>query len=260
MDVNEDELIGTPSKGVPTLEPTDEDCLGKRTEKRDDETVFVGFCRSTPGRGTDHVGEGRCKHHGGCNGGDNGQGAPEGNDNADGNDGGASEDNTNAVKHGAYADHNRFYNQVLDDPLRALADDIFADYIEKYRASHGGPPLGLESELFRLSVSHVKDVVLDNWATDRPASLETDNPLVEQNTEKDHVEEVGPVDQHTYKESVVLQAQKKLSTDRRQWLKDLGLLEDPESQKADAIDDIDLTLSTDLKREMVDALEGEPQT
>jgi len=140
MDVNEDELIGTPSKGVPTLEPTDEDCLGKRTEKPDDETIFIGFCRSTPGRGTDHVGEGRCKHHGGCNGGDNGQGAPEGNDNADGNDGGASEDNTNAVKHGAYADHNRFYNQVLDDPLRALADDIFADYIEKYRASHGEPP------------------------------------------------------------------------------------------------------------------------
>lgn len=93
MDVNEDELVGKPTEEVPTLETTDEDCMGKRTEKRGDETVFVGYCRSTPGRGTDHTGEGRCKHHGGAGG---SGGAREG--------AGAPEGNTNAATHGAYAE------------------------------------------------------------------------------------------------------------------------------------------------------------
>lgn len=200
---------------------------------------------------------GKCHSHGGAE----GSGAPEGNDNAVGNDGGAPEDNTNAVTHGAYADENRFYRQVLDDSLRALVDAIFDDYTETYESIHGeDPPLGLEMELFRLSVSHVKDVVLDNWATDRPATLETGNPLVEQETEKDFVEEVGPVDHDTYKESVVLQAQKKLSTDRRQWLKDLGLLEDPESAKAEAIEGLDLSLSIEEKEHLEDAFDTEPST
>lgn len=255
MNVNEDDLIGKPSDEVPTQDPTEDACMGKRVEKRDGETIFVGYCGAWPGKGTDHVGEGRCSRHGGS------AGAPEGNDNAEGNDGGAApEDNTNAVKHGAYADENRFYQQVLDDVLRDLVDSIFEDYVEKYEATHGEPPLGLEMELFRLSVLHVKDVVLDNWATDRPASLETSNPLVEQETEKDFVEGVGPVDQDTYKESVVLQAQKKLSTDRRQWLKDLGLLEDPESQKAEAIEGLDLSLSVEMKEDLADAFDAEPDT
>lgn len=88
MDVDEDDLIGKPSDKVPKQDPTDDDCMGKRTE----DGQFVGYCRSTPGRGTDHVGEGRCKHHGGCNDGDNGQGAPEGEANG-------------SYEHGAYTDH-----------------------------------------------------------------------------------------------------------------------------------------------------------
>jgi len=201
---------------------------------------------------------GKCGTHGGAE----GSGAPEGNDNAEGNDGGAApENNTNAVRHGAYADENRFYQQVLDDSLRTLADSIFSDYLDRYESMHGEePPTGLEMELFRLSVSHVKDVVLDNWASDRPEALESGNPLVEQETEKKFVEGVGPIDHDTYKESVVVQAQKKLSTDRRQWLKDLGLLEDPESQKADAIDDLDLSLSVDVKEDLAGAFDAEPET
>jgi len=46
------------------------------------------------------------------------------------------------------------------------------------------------------------------------------------------------IEQRRYRQSVVTKAQGKLSRDRRQWLKDLGFLEDPESQKADAISDL----------------------
>lgn len=206
-------------------------------------------CGHPAGWGTDRD-HGPCKFHGGAGG---SGGARDG--------AGAPEDNTNAVRHGAYADENRFYQQVLDEPLRQLADDIFADYLDRYESTHGeAPPRGIEMELFRLSVSHVKDVVLDNWASDRPGSLESGNPLVEQETEKKFVEGVGPIDHHTYSESVVIQAQKKLSSDRRQWLKDLGLLEDPESQKADAIGDLDFSLSPNEKEELADAFDADPET
>jgi hypothetical protein len=214
MDVNEDDLIGDPSDEVPTLDPTDDNCRGKRTEKRDDVVVFVGYCKSTPGRGTDHVGEGRCKHHGG-----NAGGSREG--------AGASEDNTNAVTHGAYADELSFYQNELDEPLQNLADKIFADYMSEYEDRHGSePPKGLEIELERLSISHVKDIVLDRWASQRPDSLDSGNPLVDRETERDFNPEDGAVVVEKYKESVVIQAQRKLSTDRRQWLKDLDLLPD----------------------------------
>jgi len=95
MDVDEDTLIGKPTDEVPTMQPTDEDCMGQRTNS---DGTFAGYCRSTPGRGTDHVGEGRCKHHGGKNSGENGQGATEGND--------------NAVTHGAFRE---FFAETLTD-------------------------------------------------------------------------------------------------------------------------------------------------
>jgi len=251
MDVNEDELIGKPSDEVPTLDPTGDDCRGKRTEKRGDETVFAGYCKSTPGRGTDHVGEGRCKHHGGNAG---SGGSREGS--------GAPKDNTNAVTHGAYADENTFYQDVLDDSLRDLVDEIFEDYTERYQDRHGEePPVGLEMELFRLSVSHVKDVVLDRWATEKPDSLKSGNPLVDRETERDFNPEDGSVVVESYKESVVLTAQKRLSSDRRQWLKDLGLLDDPETQKADAMEGgFEFTLSSEDKKTLEDRYDAEPQT
>jgi len=62
MNVNEEELIGESSDDVPTVDPTDENCMGKKTSGG----VFQGYCQATPGRGTDHVGRGRCKHHGGA--------------------------------------------------------------------------------------------------------------------------------------------------------------------------------------------------
>ncbi|WMT10360.1 hypothetical protein NP511_22610 (plasmid) [Natrinema thermotolerans] len=168
----------------------------------------------------------------------NSHGAPTGNSNAEGNaGGGAPQGNMNAVKHGAYADNQRFYEDVLDNRLRNLVDEIFEDYVEGYKRRHGEPSLGHKAELFRLSISHVKDLVLDRWMVQRPEEIETENPLVEVETEKKFVETVGPIDKNTYNMSVTIAAQQRLSSDRRQWIRDLGLLEDPETQKAGALMD-----------------------
>jgi len=231
MNVNEEELVGKPLDQVPQQDPTDESCMGRRWEKQDGEKLFAGYCGAWPGKGTDHVGEGRCSKHGGA-GGSGGE-----RENA-----GAPEDNTNAVTHGAYADANSYYQDVLDDDLRQFVDDVFADYIEEYRERHGEPPLGIESELFRVAVTHAKDIGLDRWANEKPEELKSGHPLVDKETTKKSVTDRDGlprlIDQHKYRESVVASAQKRLSTDRRQWLKDLGLLEDPESQKADAFGDL----------------------
>ena len=241
MDVNEEALVGEPLEEVPEQSPTDEACMGRRSEKRDGESVFVGYCGAWPGKGTDHVGEGRCSKHGGAG------GAPEGNDNAEGNDGGAApEGNTNAVTHGAYADHNAYYQDVLDDAMRAFVDDVFEDYLEEYQKRHGeasvddvedlteGIPLGIETELFRIAVTHAKDIGLDRWASEKPDGLESGHPLVDKETNLVPIGEGMVETKRSYRESVVQAAQKQLSTDRRQWLKELGLLEDPDSQQAQA--------------------------
>lgn len=172
-------------------------------------------CALPAGWGTDHVGEGRCKHHDAPGGAREGAGAPS--------------DNTNAVTYGAYADVNNFYTDVLDDAHREMVDAIFTDYVEAYEVRHGDPPLGHEAELFRIAVSHGKHVYADNWAVDRPAELDSGNPVVDQEV---HYTDEG-TKYHKYRETVVAKAQKRLSTDRRQWLKDLGLLEDPDDGASD---------------------------
>lgn len=62
-----DPYVGRPLEEVPKRDPG-EDCNGRRWERRDEdnETVFVGYCKNRAGKGTDHVGEGRCKFHGGA--------------------------------------------------------------------------------------------------------------------------------------------------------------------------------------------------
>jgi len=205
-------------------------------------------CKRPAGWGTDND-SGRCKFHGGSS-----EGGPrEGS--------GPPENNTNSVTHGAYAQANPYYTEVLNDEMRSLVDAVFEEYMRRYRAKHGGEPmLGIETELFRIAVTHAKDIGLDRWANDKPEELESGHPLVDKETERDFNPEDGSVTINKYKESVVQSAQSKLSRDRRMWLKDLGLLEDPETQKADAIGSIDFSLSADDKQNLANALDGEPET
>jgi len=71
--MNEERYIGMPMGEAPRQEPTDDACMGKKKQKQDGEVVrdedgnalFGGYCRCWPGKGTDHVGEGRCTLHAG---------------------------------------------------------------------------------------------------------------------------------------------------------------------------------------------------
>ena len=110
---------------------------------------------------------------------------------------------------------------------------------------HGEPHTGEELELFRLANSHVKDIVLDNWSSDRPDSLaESGNPMVDRET---NVSENG-TEYYQYKESVVIAAQQKLSRDRLRWIKAYGL---------DRRDSVDADNLTNLASAMMQTLQNE---
>lgn len=79
---NEPQNIGHPTRDVAKLDADGEHCRGKRAKKLvaseldidvpeeciDEDglvSIFRGYCRNHPGKGTDHVGSGRCKFHDG---------------------------------------------------------------------------------------------------------------------------------------------------------------------------------------------------
>jgi hypothetical protein len=99
MNVDESELIGKPLEEVPQREPTADNCMGRKSSGG----AFKGYCQAHPGRGTDHPGEGRCKHHGGAA---NNRGEKNGN-----------------YKHGGFSE---FFKEDLSEREQAAFDDIDA--------------------------------------------------------------------------------------------------------------------------------------
>lgn len=103
-DVDEEALIGSPTADVPTVDPDDR-CRGKKTTKRNGETVFGGYCGAWAGKGTDHLGDGRCKHHAGSS---TGPTSEEGKETS----------SKNAVTHGAYAES--FLEYLTDEEIERI--------------------------------------------------------------------------------------------------------------------------------------------
>lgn len=202
-------LIGKPVDEVPQRAP-DDDCNARRTDRG----RFVGYCNRTAGWGTDSD-EGRCSTHGG-----NG-GAPERNANAEGD--GAPADNTNAVSHGLFVDPNKFYEQVIGDGLRELCDRIYAGYVQKFREVNGEPTAGDESRLSEIAVNHVKIIHADNWAVQKPDSLQSGNAFVDEET-RIKTTEHATHREHRYTQSPVVKIQQSLRKEDRKWLKEMGLL------------------------------------
>ena len=177
---------------------------------------------------------GKCRYHGGAE----ESGAPEGNSNAEGNAGGdgAEEGNTRAVTHGAYADQSNLYSDVFNDAERELADEIFADYRDRYEAIHGDLPAGHRLRLFKIAVNAVAEIRVENWVTQKPEDLESGPTWIDKETKLKTTQERA-YEEIRYKKSPALAAKKTLSNDNRQWLKDLDL---------HGTDEIDVNVSGDV--------------
>jgi hypothetical protein len=162
-----------------------------------------GECGLAAGWGTDFA-DGKCKHHRGT--------SPDGESHA-ANDFGAS--------HELYADHNTYY-QRRDETGQRLIDDIFDGYYQKYtRVQSEEPTTGDELMLFRCAVDIHKTVIkADDWAAEKPASLDAGHPLIDRSERRSPQGE----EYFEYVETAVAKAEHRISTRCRQWLKDMDLL------------------------------------
>lgn len=132
---------------------------------------------------------------------------------------GASEENGNAITHGAQADPVNLYGN-LDDDEQAWVDQLVDGYLDEAPFGESSPKV----ERLRMTCTimyqewSAREVVLQNGPSENTVVgvSETGDPIVQ--AEEHHL--VGTA--ATHNQTV------------RMNLKDLGLLDDPESQKAEA--------------------------
>jgi len=170
-------------------------------------------CQLSAGWGTDHVGEGRCKFHGGAGGdvGDpGGDGPPEG--------------NQNARTHGL----NATPEYLVEHLTESQEDDLVATFeglVTRYERVHGHEAdYAAKKRLRRISIEILKQDLADEW-------------LAEQSEESGHLlmEQREAEDGRTYEvPNAVLEPMTALKRETRLALKDMGLLQDPDTQQADA--------------------------
>lgn len=204
-DVDEEELIGDESDQVPTVDPG-EKCNGKTPKRTEDgsrilseegHALFGGYCNQRAGHGTDHVGEGRCKYHGGN------AGAPEG--------------NQNRTTHGLNADPFK-YHQSLDRESKEFVADLSATIQDRVRERTG-------------NVDHADRVLARRVAiklhiVSKASEYVEENGLVQTVTTKNSSRE---------KKAALLGEIRRYDDSIFADLKRLGVLDDPESQTANAL-------------------------
>lgn len=210
---NEEQLKGRESHEVPKVD-AGEYCNGKKVEtiKSEDtnndydenRTLFKGYCNNKAGFKTDHVGSGRCKYHGGTI----AQSNP-----------GAPKHNQNGAKHSISADPHH-YAENLDPDEEEFVEQTASTILDRVAKNHGRDPDFMDEVLAQRvaiklhMVSEASDYINDvsglvQVVTTEGGTHEEKAPLLE---------EIRRFDNAIIKN-----------------LKSLGVLDDPESQKADAV-------------------------
>lgn len=164
-------------------------------------------CGLPAGWGTDHQGEGRCKHHGGAT---TGGGAPEG--------------NQNATTHGLHATP-EYLAEHLDGHHEEQLVATFEALCTRYERHHGHEPdFAAKKRLRRVGVEIVKEDLADEWLAE--AADESGHLLMEQRETDD-----GRV---YHVPNSIIEPLTALKRETRLTLKDMGLLGDPASKQAEA--------------------------
>lgn len=216
--LDEDQAIGRESHLIqqvppgpnPNAEGDYPRCNAKRTEDVKDSdthneydetrTVFQGYCRNKAGKGTDHVGEGRCKHHGGK------AGAPK--------------HNQNGATHAATADPHH-YAESLPTEEREFVEDATATICDRIRAQKGDVDFLDRILARRVAIKLHMVAKASDYVENVSGLLQTI-----QHEHGSHEDKAPLIDEiRRYDDSIFGN------------LRQLGVLNDPESQKADAMGD-----------------------
>jgi len=159
-------------------------------------------CQQVAGWGTDHVGEGRCKLHGGVTG-DN-HGPPEG--------------TANAEKHGLRADPEKWFDRHRDD-VEPFVRALVASYLDD--APFGWNDVAKVDQLVEVAIDQARlresNEYLDEFLTEQTVSV-TENG-----------QEVTRLE-----ENPAHMPRDRIKRTNAKILKELGIMDDPDSAQAEA--------------------------
>lgn len=198
---------------MPTKEPEEDKCGAKIREHRvpDEWDQDVGYCANWSGFRTDHFGDGRCYLHGG-----------KARD--------ANEGNNYAEKHGLYADRQNYYQnrsteeqQWIDAVIESLLDDA-----------------PFEPDNFA-KMQMLRNIAIDMHKMQDANTFIDQAGLVQENQTVGYSPDGRPIKED--KENPVNITYDRLNRTMTRQLKELGILDDPDSQKAEAEQNIANELS-----------------
>lgn len=190
--------------------PANELCNARRTYKVGKSSLLKGYCNLTAGHGTEHLGEGRCKFH------DAPKSAKEG---PKPKSTGAPKGNQNASTHSLTADPSR-YHENLPDEEREFVLDVSAAIEDRIRSNKGDVDyldrvlarrVAIKLHIVASASEYISVNALTQTIFTEDGSYDADGPLVSELRQ--------------YDKTIISE------------LKTLGLLDDPETRKADAMSD-----------------------
>jgi len=206
---NEEELHGKEIEEIEEIKP-DRYCNARKWKWEDkdeqEQQLFNGFCNNRAGFKTDHFGAGRCKYHGGC------AGAPE--------------KNTNAAKHHLYTERSHYYN-TRSDKEKAWMDELVRSMLSD------APFTADNFQKFQM----LREIAIDMHKKRQSNEYTAEEGLVQENVVRDDdgdpMMRDGEVVTETDENPGNL-AYDRLDRTMTRKMKELGLLDDPESQKAES--------------------------
>lgn len=196
---------------MPNKEPLDH-CCGAKVRPRQipaDWDQDVGYCANKAGFRTDHVGDGRCYLHGGLS---------------------ESEGNNNAEKHGMYADRQNYYEN-RNTKEQAWIDSIVESILDD-------APFGPEAK-YKLEM--VRNTAIDMHKLQNANDYIDEKGVVHKDKTVGYTDDGKPIKMD--EENVLNIAYDRLDRNVTRKLEKLGVMDDPESQKAEAQESIASELS-----------------
>lgn len=188
---------------VPNVEKEEGKCNSRVKNIPDDMDVDEAYCANKAGFRTDHIGSGRCYLHGGAT-----PGAPDG--------------NINAEKHGLYTERQRYYEKRgekeqlwIDAIVESLLDDM---------------PGGDDPSFAKLQM--VRNIAIDMHKLRNANEYIDEVGVVHRDKTVGYTDDGKPIKED--QENSINIAYDRLNRTMTKQLKELGILDDPDTQQAEA--------------------------
>lgn len=198
---------------MPNLEK-DEDCCNARVKNLpDDWPQDEGYCANKAGFRTSHVGDGRCYLHGGS--------TPSG----------INQDNTHAETHGIHTKRQRYYRKA-SDAEQAWMDAVVESLLDDM-------PGGDDPSFAKLQM--VRNIAIDMHKLRNANDYVEEIGVVHRDKTVGYTDDGKPIKED--QENAVNIAYDRLNRTLTRQMKELGILDDPDSKQAEAKNNIANELS-----------------